>query len=135
MSLVYISFVEICHELIFNLREVSLVSHVNLSKDCMPDLSFTPDHFLRFICSFAHVLDARIIFVLCFWHQFEHRMSSEFLILPIMQIFDVCHDVDQSARTQDIRVVGQQGCVHYSSSMVHFLEVRVSEAEEQLVEL
>lgn len=54
--------------------------------------------------------------------------------VPIMEVFHICHFVNHSVWFQDIRVVSQKVLVDNSASVVHALKVRVSEANEDLLD-
>ena len=62
-------------------------------------------------------------------------MLGELLDLPLVEVLDICHCVDQATRLHHVRVVREQRCVDDPAPVVRLFKVGIGETKEDFLDL
>lgn len=129
----YNSIKEFRHKLSFNGFLVVWVRNGSFLENSVPNLTFFAEHFLRFVRAFSHGDDAGVVEAI--WESFKHGMFFQLFNLPVVEVLDICHDVNFSTILQNVSVIGQQCRVDDATAFVAVLEMGVSKAKEHFFNL
>ena len=62
-------------------------------------------------------------------------MAIQLRVLPVVEVFNVSDDIYLASWAENVSIVCDQSCINDPSPVVNFLKVRISEAEEDFVNL